>query len=238
MNWDLSELFSGLHAKVHLNLNTARHKLGHPGAIGDASETAWCEMLQSYLPKRYQVATAFVVDSEGTFSEQIDVVIFDRQYSPLVFEHKGQVVIPAESVYGVFEAKQTMTAALVGYAMGKAASVRNLRRTSLPVPHVSGIADPKAPGHILAGILSLSSDWNPPLGAPLREALATNDDDRRLDLGCAASYGWFRFQKKFNVHELFEHEKAATAFLLGLISELQRLATVPMIDIDAYAKWL
>jgi len=32
--------------------------------------------------------------------------------------------------------------------------------------------------------------------------------------------------------------KAATAFLLELIARLQDSATVPMIDVRAYAKWL
>jgi hypothetical protein len=42
-----------------------------------------------------------VVDSNGDFSQQIDVLVFDRQYSPLIFEYEGQTVIPAESVYAV-----------------------------------------------------------------------------------------------------------------------------------------
>lgn len=52
-------------------------------AKGDASESVWRELLQAYLPKRYQAETAHVVDSKGAFSDQIDVVVFDRQYSPL-----------------------------------------------------------------------------------------------------------------------------------------------------------
>ena len=32
--------------------------------------------------------------------------------------------------------------------------------------------------------------------------------------------------------------KAATAFLLELIAKLQASATVPMIDVRAYAEWL
>ena len=51
-----------------------------------------------------------MVDSEGAFSQQIDVVIFDRQYTPFIAHFEGQKVIPAESVYGVFEAKQLINA--------------------------------------------------------------------------------------------------------------------------------
>ena len=59
------------------------------------------------------------MDSAGTFSEQIDVVVFDRQYSPFIFNFEGQVIIPAESVYAVFEAKQAINAEYVAYARRK-----------------------------------------------------------------------------------------------------------------------
>jgi hypothetical protein len=48
--------------------------IGHPGSKGDASEGVWIEMLDRYLPKRYQ-ARVHVVDSLGNFSQQIDVVV-------------------------------------------------------------------------------------------------------------------------------------------------------------------
>jgi hypothetical protein len=37
---------------------------------------------------------------------------------------------------------------------------------------------------------------------------------------------------------LAPEKKPATAFLLELIARLQELATVPMIDVRAYARWL
>src|SRR3546814_8384516 len=79
----------------------------------------------------YEARKGFVVDSRGVFSQQIDVIIHDRQYSPFVFTFKGTDVVPAESVYAVFEAKQELTAAYIRYAGEKAASVRRLHRTSL-----------------------------------------------------------------------------------------------------------
>ena len=109
-----------------------------PVAKGDASEKAWLELLQTYLPERYQAETAHVVDSEGVFSEQIDIVVFDRQYSPFIFNYQGQKIIPAESVYAAFEAKQSIDADQVAYAQKKVASVRRLHRTSLPIPHAGG----------------------------------------------------------------------------------------------------
>src|SRR3989304_2212833 len=133
--WSLSQLLSSLHEDVQLRLATVRKTFNHPGSKGDASENVWISLLDTYLPKRYQAAKAHVVDSQGNFSQQIDVVIFDRQYSPFIFTYEGEIIVPAESVYAVFEAKQTANAELVAYAQQKVASVRQLQRTSLPIPH-------------------------------------------------------------------------------------------------------
>lgn len=147
--WSLSELLAGLHDDIESRLALARKSFAHPTTKGDASEEVWLEMLRKYLPERYQAAKAHVVDSLGAFSEQIDVVIFDRQYSPFIFNFQGQTIIPAESVYGAFEAKQAINADEVAYAQKKVASVRRLHRTSLPIPHAGGTYPAKTPAHIL-----------------------------------------------------------------------------------------
>ena len=236
--WSLSQLLSGLHDDIQQRLETVRKSFGHPGTKGDASEVVWLELFNKYLPERYSADTAHVVDSNGAFSEQIDVVIFDRQYSPFIFRYEGQVIIPAESVYAVFEAKQSANAEQVGYAQKKVASVRRLHRTSLPIPHAGGTYPAKPLIPIYGGLLSFESDWSPPLGSPLLASLAKDEGDGRLDFGCVAANGYFNFDSDAGNYELHEGGKPATAFLFKLISQLQFSGTVPMIDIQAYARWL
>jgi hypothetical protein len=88
--WSLSVLLAGLHDEIQQKLATARKAFGHPGTKGDGSESVWLEMLKTYLPRRYRATKGHVVDSEGSISDQIDVLIFDRQYSPFIFEFQGQ----------------------------------------------------------------------------------------------------------------------------------------------------
>jgi len=235
-NWSLSQLLAGLHDDIEQRLAIARKSFSHPGTKGNASEHVWLELLQNYLPQRYQAATAHIVDSQGQFSDQIDVVIFDRQYSPFIFKFEGQVIVPAESVYAVFEAKQVIDAGQVRYAQDKALSVRKLNRTSLPIPHAGGIFPPKPLPYILAGLLTLDSDWSPALGQALLDALG-GEPERRLDLSCVAAHGIFGCDAT-GCYAVTPEGKPATAFLLELIARLQTSGTVPMIDIRAYAKWL
>jgi len=237
-DWSLSNLLAGLHDDIEQRLSTARKAFGHAVTKGDASENVWLELFKSYLPRRYNSAKAHVVDSKGAFSEQIDVVVFDRQYSPFIFNYEGQTIIPAESVYGVFEAKQTVNADLVRYAQKKVASVRRLHRTSLPIPHAGGTYPPKPLPHIFGGVLSFESDWSPALGKPLLDALANGSQtDGHLDIGCVAAHGMFLCDEN-RCHTISPQAKPATTFLFELIALLQTSATVPMIDIRAYSKWL
>jgi hypothetical protein len=84
--------------------------------------------------------------------------------------------------------------------------------------------------------LTLESEWKPPLGDSLLDALDPNHSCR-LDLGCVASQGLFDCDAEGN-YKISLQPKAATAFLFELIARLQAMATVPMIDVRAYARWL
>ena len=189
--WSLPELLKNLHKDIEGKLSIVRTSFAHPGAKGDGSENVWLELLNTYLPKRYQAANAFVVDSNGIFSDQIDVVVFDRQYSPFVFHYQDQTIIPAESVYAVFEAKQALNISMVKYAQEKVASVRRLHRTSLPIPHAGAVYPPKPLIPIMGGVLTLESEWKPALGESLLKQLEAEKGNSKLDIGCVASHGYF-----------------------------------------------
>ena len=100
-----------------------------------------------------------MIDADGNCSQQIDIVVFDRQYSPFMYKTSGYQVVPRESVYAVIEVKQDMNKAHMEYAGAKAASVRELACTSVAIPHVSGVAAAKVPFHIPAGLITLDCDW-------------------------------------------------------------------------------
>ena len=233
----LVQVLEGLHEKVVHDLKRARVHC-HSVSKGDASERVWRKLLKNYLPRRYKVVRGQVIDSCGEASEQIDVIVFDQQYTPFVFKHEGQVFVPAESVYAVFEVKQAINAAHVRAAQEKAASVRRLHRTSLPIIHAGGIYQPKPLLRIYAGILAFGSEWKTPLSmSPLKNVLFNCSDKDFLDLGCVAERGNFHPDGSGG-HMICDSEKAVTKFLFKLIAVLQLSGTVPMIDIEKYAQWL
>lgn len=238
----LSELFEGYQKGLIANLGISRKLITHPVAKGDATELRWIKMLRTYLPTRYQVERAFVIDSDGTLSQQQDLVIFDRHFSLFIFEHEGVAYIPAESVYAVFEIKPEITPKYLGYAGDKAESVRKLKRTSGRIVQAGGdINTPKPPPPILAGILALDCKWKDPMGLNFQQYLKSLTGDRALNLGCVARHGAFEITDgtpaSFN-WEVSRPDTAVMSFVLTLTRLLQRMGTVPAIKIEEYARHL
>lgn len=233
---NIRDIFFGLQKEMRSKLTLNRKILSHPVSKGDASELEWIGMLSAYLPNRYRTDKAFIIDCEGNVSQQIDIVIHDRHYSPFILKQKGATYIPAESVYSVIEVKPTLNAANIDYASEKAASVRKLKRTAAPIVHAGGkIKKPKKPFNILAGILTIDGKCTP----KIREKLGKLPDEKFLHFGCSLDRVSFWFKKQStNDLQFIEsaRDEALIFFFLNLLAELQGLGTVPAIDLEAYMK--
>lgn len=235
--FDLAEAFRARQQQLESDLGFGRTVVAHPGTLGDATELDWRGMLADFLPRRYGVAKAFVIDVEGNMSQQLDAVIHDRHYSPVLFEVGGAHFIPAESVYAVFEIKQTVSKRHIEYAGEKIASVRRLRRTTVGFATATGAAPAQEPRRILGGLLALDSEWNPMLGRPLRESLADRAPEQAVDFGCALRAGTFEVSDPSMTNELWTSDDPTTSlifFALRLLRRLQSMATVPAMDFAAY----
>lgn len=212
----------------------------HSGEQGSQAEQAWLAFLGGRLPNRYAVARGELFDAEGQASEQQDVVIFDAQYSPLVFgEESSQIV--AESVYAVIEVKPDLTAPHFDYARDKAESARTMARTSVPIYHAGGQFPPKPPVRQLAALVADRSGWATETTADhvsrrLEETEAV-DDLRALDLvyadGIAASH---LPNPETGSRELLVHtgDGAIAWFMIELLRGLSHLGTVAAIDFSTY----
>jgi hypothetical protein len=235
---DIKAIFMELQKEMIAGLLTSSESIPHSGTKGSATEVRWIEWLNDYLPERYNCNSAFIIDSHGSLSDQIDIVIYDRQYSPFLFNHDGALYIPAESVYAVFEIKQTLNKDNIKYAGNKAASVRKLNRTSVEIPHAGGTYPPKPPIPILAGILATDSEWNPPLGKPFEEIIESLSELERLDIGCSIQNGSFDINYKDDKIDIERsgEDEALILFFLKLLYHLQGVGTVSAMDISEYIK--
>jgi hypothetical protein len=238
--FDLHEGFRLKQEKLLADLRLGQGIASHPTTLGDASELDWVGMLGHLLPHRYGVAKAHVIDSRANQSLQIDVVIHDQFYSPLLFEKGGAKFIPAESVYAVFEVKQNLNKDNLEQTCDKVASVRELHRTSGLIPNQFNIEAHRdlATFQPVGGILSERSEWSPPLGEAFRTHIKTNAGARSLDLGCALTGGSFEigWRGVEATIDTSEPDSALIYFAMRLLRRLQAMGTVPAIVYSAYER--
>ena len=229
----LSELFSVLQTEMiaKANLSTV---LSHPTDRGDNLEQSWIDWFNTYLPKRYKANKATIIDSNGNVSDQIDLVLYDAQYSYLAFNQNGVLYIPAESVYAVFEVKQDISKEHMEYAGKKAESARILERTSAAIPYAGGIYPPKPLHRIIAGILAARSSWKEPFSKPFLECLKSFSVGQQIDCGCVLGCGAFHCDYDTKILKTSDHNESLVFFYLQLLLLLQTMGTVPAIDFNKY----
>lgn len=214
-------------------------RITHAGDRGEVNEQHFIDFLRKYLPNRYTVEKAIVLDSEGNVSHSIDAVVFDRQYTPTLLDNDKHRYVPAEAVYAVFECKPKIDKAYLEYAGDKAASVRKLKRTSVEIHHAGGTHPAKKLFDIVSGILAIDADWAEGFeSGAFREAHASLTGDRTVDCGFAAKGASFDVFDPDKAYTFGPKDNALAFFAFRLLWKLQTLATVPAVDWMAYADQL
>jgi hypothetical protein len=234
----LREAFEAEQAALAAQLRKASVSVTHEGKKGEVTETHFLEHLAGYLPKRYKAESAIVIDSEGRTSDQIDIVIYDPQYTPVLLDQKSHKYVPAEAVYAVLEVKPEINADYLKYAGKKAESVRRLKRTSTPIPHAGGEYPPKQLFPIVAGLVAAKSGWKDGLEGSFLANHIKLVGDRRLDCVLAVGHKSYDVFNKDGTPCFSPKDNALVFFVFRLLQKLQSLGTVPAIDWNAYARQL
>lgn len=230
----LREAFASEQQCLIANLRSSK-RITHAGDRGEVNEQHFISFLRKYLPNRYTVDKAIVIDSLGNVSDSIDVVVFDRQYTPTLMDNDKHRYVPAEAVYAIFECKPTIDKGYLEYAGEKAFSVRRLKRTSVNIHHAGGTFGPKTPGPILGGILSIDVEWKDGFGNAFREVHQSMQKDYMIDCGFAAAGASFDIFAENGKYNYGPADNALAFFAFRLLSKLQSLATVPAVDWMSYA---
>lgn len=258
---DIRGLFEGMQRQMNAQLNTSREFIDHPGSKGDALENAWIEWLRKYLPNRYCVDKAIVIDHEGNTSQQMDIVIYDNWFTPFIFVQNGFYYIPAEGVYAVFEVKPDIkgnvgSKSYIEYAGEKIESVRMLKREAASFIN-GGIMYPARPlTKIVGGILCSTNTYTHINNNTIEEHLKKLQNLQGIDLGCIADYGSFYVDytpnkeitgagqdayleyysnRQFDNLKFSAPEHSFVTFFMQLTRYLQQaIGTIPAINLNAY----
>ncbi len=80
----------------------------HGGLCGHSRETMWMEFFRKIIPQKFAMEQGVIImDSEGNVSKEVDIVVFDNQYTPYLFQYGTLKFIPIEAVAIVIECKSS-----------------------------------------------------------------------------------------------------------------------------------
>lgn len=227
-NW-IAEALKLEQAVLLGKLELARESIEHAPTKGGVVEDIWLEFFRRYLPSRYEVSSGFVVDHKGGISQQIDIIIFDRHYTPTLLSQERHRYIPVEAVYMVFEVKQEFAKDYIEYAEEKLASVVKLKRTSAPIVNMGEEQDPRESYKICGGLLATTGWATQNWEDKVTEYVSS------LNCGCCLKSG--AFYNFGTGNEFFpDADMALPHFTVNLLKQLNSLGTAPAVDWAKYAE--
>jgi hypothetical protein len=131
---DISELFRIIADRMRADLRLARAALTHPGLRGASFEEAFRSFLRAYLPRTLDVSTGVLVDSQGRYSRQIDVIVSDAARTPLLYAVGETRVVPIECAYMAIEVKARLDSGALSQCVENMTSVRALEKRAYIYP--------------------------------------------------------------------------------------------------------
>ena len=110
-----------------------------PGTVGTAMEQPVRDQLEQTLPRGIAVGEGFIIDSEGSTSQQMDVVLYEKDICPVFSVNRTPqtTFYPCEGVIAVGEVKSTLDRRPLEDGFQKIASVKKLQRRAVHdfMPH-------------------------------------------------------------------------------------------------------
>ena len=87
---------------TQLNYDVTNHQL----TAGSHREEVWTDFFRRIVPKKFNIArSVFIIDSNQNVSKEVDIAIYDEQYTPYIFNYGLIKFIPVEAVAAVVQCK-------------------------------------------------------------------------------------------------------------------------------------
>lgn len=193
---DLASIMTSASAEMTNSLTKIQAALDHNLSKGEAAEEAVRRFLVLHLPGSIGVASGQIVDSTGTTSKQLDVILYDVARTPVLFtsDQGGHRLIPSEGALAVIEVKTHIDANDADSIVKNMLSVKTLDKSAYfaqgmieQSTMVHGIERDHFP--TLYYVLTFGSGGLESLATGFATAMAGLPEDSRIDMLCVLSKG-------------------------------------------------
>src|ERR1700748_1622761 len=86
----------------------AKKQLIHPGEYGMYREAVCKDLLRLFIPGRLDIGNGFLINDVGDISTQCDIIVYDKNATPLIENTERQRFYPVETVSSIGEIKSDL----------------------------------------------------------------------------------------------------------------------------------
>ena len=116
--------FSSSSKKIFLDSNG---NLIHPGEFGSYRERVCKDLIRTVIPMRLDIGNGFIFSAKGNVSHQCDLIVYDRNNTPLIETEDKQRFFPIETVVAVGEVKSDISKTALGDALNRLKEIKEIR---------------------------------------------------------------------------------------------------------------
>jgi len=128
---NLNEIFNGIQKRMTADFESITSQINHNLSKGQSRERVIVrEYLSRYIPGHIGVGCGEIISTDGTVSNQIDIVLYDKMNCPNLLLDDGYQIFPIEFVYGVVEVKSELDSSAVEDSMKKIYGVKTMKRAA------------------------------------------------------------------------------------------------------------
>jgi len=126
----LQKIFQGLNQKLKADFELLSSQLSHSLSTGEVREFVLKELLRQYLPAKLGVEKGIIISSvENELpSKQIDIIIYDKLNTPVLYNAENLRIFPIEGVYAVIEVKSNLDSTALKDAIENIRSVKKMTK--------------------------------------------------------------------------------------------------------------
>lgn len=106
-------------------------KLIHPGEFGNYRESCCKGFLRYFTPQSLSIEEGFIINTSDEVSTECDIIIYDKNNTPLIQSKELQKFYPVETVAAVGEIKSTLSKSKLKDALEKLSRVKAIRKSEI-----------------------------------------------------------------------------------------------------------
>lgn len=120
-------IYSYKKASRELFFDEKKARLIHTGEFGRLREVVSKDFIRFAIARRLDIGTGFIMNHTGDISTQVDLVVYDKNETPLVQDSEKQYFYPVETVCAAGEIKSVLNKSEFQKAINKLARIKEIR---------------------------------------------------------------------------------------------------------------